>query len=331
VVHRALSRRSFAKSATALAMMAGPVRWAAAQEQPFPSRPIRVVFPYSAGGGPDSTLRLIAGKVEQQSGATILIENKPGAGGTIGSAYVKESPPDGYTLVQGSHSTHATNLWLYKNLRYHPLKDFEPVTLLFQSRTFLLVPSSLGVNSVKELHEYAKKKKGGITFASPGVGSGGHLGGAMLGQAFGVKAVHVPYRGSAPTRTDLLAGRVDYLFNSVHPFIGDLQAGTVKALAIAHGERFPGLPNVPTMAEEGYPDIEIQNWFGLFAPAGVPTDVLDKLNGMFSKAANDPKLKETAAKLGFIINTMSRDGFRDFVEGQVERLGKVVREHDIQI
>jgi tripartite-type tricarboxylate transporter receptor subunit TctC len=153
----------------------------------------------------------------------------------------------------------------------------------------------------------------------------------MLGQAFGVSATHVPYRGSAPTRTDLLAGRVDLLFNSVQPFIGDLEAGTIKALAIAYGERFAGLPDVPTMAEAGFPGIEIQNWFGVFAPAGVPIAVLDKLNAIFSKAANDPELKDAVARQGFLINTMSRDGFRDFVKGEVERLGRIVRDHDIQI
>jgi tripartite-type tricarboxylate transporter receptor subunit TctC len=330
MAYRTLSRRSFGKSVAALALTTGFGRRTEAQE-PFPSRPIRVVFPYSAGGGPDSSLRLVANKVEQQTGATILIENKPGAGGTIGTTYVKQARPDGYTLMQGSHSTHATNPWLYKNLGYDPVKDFEPVTLLFVSRTFLLVPASIGVNSVKELLEYAKKKPGGINYASPGVGSGGHLGGAMLGRAFGVNATHVPYRGSAPARTDVLAGRVDLLLNSIQPFIGDLQVGTVKALAIADTERFSGLPDVPTMAEVGYPGIEIQNWFGLFAPAGVPEPVLDKLNRMFSQGANDPELKESAAREGFLVSTMSRDGFGEFLKGQLDRLGKIVREHNIQI
>jgi tripartite-type tricarboxylate transporter receptor subunit TctC len=330
MVRRTLTRRSFAKSTAALALSAGPIGWAGAQEQSFPSRPIHVVFPYSAGGGPDTTLRLISDKVEKQSGITIVIENKPGAGGTIGSTHVKMAKPDGYTLVQGSHSTHATNPSIYKNIKYDPLKDFEPITLLFVSRTFLLVPASLGVNSVKELREYAKKK-GNLTYASPGVGSGGHLGGAMLGQALNVSAAHVPYKGSAPTRTDLLAGRVDLLFNSVQPFMGDIEAGTVKALAVAHDERFPGLPKVPTMAEEGYPDILIQNWFGLFAPAGVPVAALDKLNAMFAKGANDPELKSTVAKQGFLINTMSRTDFRKFVEAQIERLGKIVRDNNIRI
>lgn len=325
-----VSRRGFAGGAAALVLAAGAGRRAGAQE-PFPSRPIRVVFPYAAGGGPDSSLRLVANKVEQQTGATVLIENKPGAGGTIGTTYVKQARPDGYTLMQGSHSTHATNPWLYKNIGYDPLADFEPVTLLFASRTFLLVPASLGVNSVKDLYDYAKRKQGGVTYASPGVGSGGHLGGAMLGRAFGVTATHIPYRGSAGTRTDLLTGRVDFLFNSIQPFIGDLQMGTVKALALAHNERFPGLPEIPTMAEEGYPGIEIQNWFGLFAPAGVPAPVLDKLNAMFSAAANDPELKDGAAREGFLVTTMSRQGFGDFLKGQLDRLGKIVRDHNIQI
>jgi tripartite-type tricarboxylate transporter receptor subunit TctC len=331
MARQVFSRRGFIENATAFALTAGAIRASAAQGQSFPSRPIRVVFPFTAGGGPDTILRLIANKVEQKTGATVIIENKPGGGGSIGTTYVRQASADGYTLMQGSHSTHATNPSLYKNIGYDPQKDFEPITLLFVSRTFLLVPSSLGVNSVKELREYAKQKQGGITYASPGIGSGGHLGGAMLGQAFGLTATHVPYRGSAPTRTDLLAGRVDLLFNSFQPFIGDLEAGTVKALAIAHRERFPGLPNVPTMAEEGYPGIEIHNWFGLFAPARVPLAMLDKLNDMFAQAANDPELTAAAVKQGFLTNTMSRDGFRSFVKDQIEYLGKIVRDLNIQI
>ena len=303
----------------------------AAQPVAYPAHPIRIVFPYTAGGGPESTLRLIAKQVEYDSGATVLIENRPGAGGTVGAASVKQSPSDGYTLLQGDHATHGANVALFKSLPYDPIADFQPITLLFVSRTFLIVPSSLKVNSVKELYEFAKSKPGGLTYASPGVGSGGHIGGAMLAKAFGTPMTHIPYRGSSPTRADVLAGRVDFVFNSLQPFLGDVEAGTVKALAVASHDRAPNAPTIPSMNEVGYPSVVLQNWFGLFAPSGTASAIVDKLNAMFSKAANAPVVVDVAAKQGFIIRSTSRAEFASFVKEQIEVMGRIVRETNMQL
>jgi tripartite-type tricarboxylate transporter receptor subunit TctC len=328
-------RRTFSLRLTAaVAAMTGAFgHWSplGAQPREYPSHPIRIVFPYAPGGGPESTLRLIAKKVEEETGATILIENRPGAGGTVGAAFVKQSPPDGYTLLQGDHATHGANVALFKNLPYDPIADFQPVTLLFFSRTFLIVPSSVNVNSVKELHELAKTKPGGLSYASPGVGSGGHIGGAMLSKAFGTPMIHVPYRGSSPTRTDVLAGRVDFVFNSLQPFIGDVEAGTVKVLAVASQQRAANAPSVPTLDELGFPGVNLQNWFGLFAPVGTDTAIVDRLNSIFSKAASSSTLIDFAAKQGFFIRSMSRVEFASFVKEQIELLGRVVRETKMQI
>lgn len=324
-----INRRTFSLGLGAAALGAHMPE-AFAQAASFPDRPVRVVFPYGAGGGPDTTLRLVSSRAEKILGGTIVVENRPGAGGTIGTGYVKLAAPDGYTLMQGSHSTHSTNPFLYKNLSYDPVADFEPITLLTVSRTFLIVPASLGVSSVKELLAYAKKK-GGLTYASPGIGSGGHIGGAMLGKAFGVPATHVPYKGSGATRADVIAGRVDLIFNSVLPYMGEVETGAVKVLALAHDERFPGLPDVPTMAELGYPDIEIHNWFGLFAPAKTPGPILDKLNSSFTSAANMPEVKEIAYKQGFLVQTTSREEFSKFLKDQIVRMGKVVKEVGISL
>jgi tripartite-type tricarboxylate transporter receptor subunit TctC len=327
-------RRTFVMGLTSTAVAAGAFNHPSlleAQPISFPAHPIRVVFPYTPGGGPEFTLRLIAKRAEDESGATILIENRPGAGGTVGAASVKQSPPDGYTLLQGDHATHGANVALFKSLPYDPIADFLPVTLLFISRTFLIVPSSLNVNSVKELYELAKTKPGGLTYASPGVGSGGHIGGAMLAKAFGTPMIHVPYRGSAPTRTDVLAGRVDLVFNSLQPFLGDVEAGTVKALAVASHERAPNAPTTPTMNEVGYPSVNLQNWFGLFAPSGTDSLIVDKLNTMFSKAANSQSVVDVAAKQGFFIRTLSRGDFSSFVKEQIEIMGRIVRETDMQL
>ncbi len=325
-----MSRRAFATGAAAASAFAH-ASMLRAQTAPFPSRPIRIVFPFGAGGGPDTMLRLIARKVEEQSGASIVIENRPGAGGTVALGQFKQIPADGYTLVQGTHTTHATNPALLKNPGYDPVADFDPITLLFVARTFIFVPTSLGVSTLAELHKLAKTKPSGLSYASPGIGSGAHLGGAQLAKAFGVPMTHVPYRGSAAPRVDLIAGRVDFMFNSVQPFLGDLQAGTLKAIALASRQRFSVLPDVPTVAEAGYPPIEMENWFGLFAPAGTPAPILDKLRALFVAGASAPDVRDAAIKQGFLINTNSRAEFASFVKQQIEVIGKIVREANISL
>ena len=330
------SRRAFGIGAISTAALLGSGYGSSSvlrAQQPltYPVRPVRIVVPYAAGGAPESMLRLIAKRVEDETGAVLLIENRPGAGGTIGAASVKQSPPDGYTLLQGDFATHGTNVSLFKNLPYDAIADFEPVTQLYATRSFLLVPTSLKVSTVKELYELAKTKPGGLTYASPGVGSGGHIGGAMLAKAFGTPMTHIPYRGTAPARTDVLAGRVDFIFLSLQLFLGDIDAGTVKALAAASEQRSPTQPSVPTMAEEGYPDVILQNWFGLFAPSGTDMAILDKLNAMFSKAGHDPTLVNAAANSGFSIRPTSRAEFSSFVKQQIEAMGRVVRENNMQI
>ena len=323
-----LSRRTFAIGAGVLA--SATLGHAFAQTDSFPSRPIRVIFPYGAGGGPDTTLRMVAMAAEKALGSPVVVENRPGAGGTIGTAQIKQAPADGYTLLQGSHSTHASSAQLFKNLTYDPIADFEPVTLLTVSRTFLIVPASLGVNSIKELQELGKKR-GSLTYASPGVGSGGHIGGILLGKSLGIPTTHVPYKSSGETRADLITGRVDFIFNSVHPFTSEIERGTVKALGLAYSQRFPGLPNVPTMAEEGHPTVEVHNWFGIFAPAKTPVPILDKLNGIFTAAANQPHVKNSVSKQGFLIQTTSRNEFRDFVKEQIALMNRIIKEANISL
>jgi tripartite-type tricarboxylate transporter receptor subunit TctC len=324
-----LSRRAFTMGTGALAASTA-LQDAFAQPEPFPSRPIRIIFPYGAGGGPDITLRMVAMAAEKALGSPVVVENRPGAGGTIGSAQIKQAPADGYTLLQGSHSTHASSTQLYKNLPYDPIADFEPVTLLTVARTFLIVPSSLGVNSIKALHELGRKR-GGLSYASPGVGSGGHIGGILFGKSLGIPVTHVPYKSSGETRADLITGRVDFIFNSIHPFTSDIENGTVKVLGLAYSERFSGLPSVPTMAEEGHPTVEVHTWFGIFAPAKTPVPVLDKLNSVFVAAANQSHVKDSVAKQGFLIQTTSRNEFAVFVGEQFALMSRIIREADISL
>ncbi len=292
-----------------------------AQAPDYPSAPIRLIWPGGGGGGPYAILRMIAQKVEE-GGVNIVIEDRPGA--VVGSVAVKQAAPDGYTILLGRNSTHAANVTLVKDLPYDPVTDFEPITLLFVLHQALLVPTSLGVTSVKELRELARKKPGGLSYASPGLGSAAQLMAATLAKAFGAPMTHVPYRSSVAARPDLLTGRVDLMFNTEALFQGDIEKGTIRSLAVASRNRLSTAPNLPTLAEEGYPNIEIESWSGLFAPARTSPDRLDILNSLFSKAAQS--ITESAAKQGFVIRTTTRAEFAELVKSDIARLGAIIRE-----
>jgi tripartite-type tricarboxylate transporter receptor subunit TctC len=295
--------------------------------QTFPSRPIRVIWPGAPGGGPYATLRLIALKAEEK-GATILIEGRVGANGVVAAAAVKNADPDGYTIVLGHNATHAANVTLIKHLPYDPVTDFEPITLLFELHQVLLVPSSLGVKSVQELRDLARSKPGGLSYASTGVGAAAHMMGAMLAKAFGTTMTHVPYANSSAAHPDLLKGRVDLMFNTLPLFEGEIERGTIRALAVASRGRLSHAPDLPTLAESGYPDIEIESWFGLFAPARTDPARLETLNALFRPAAES--IAERVAKQGFIIRTSTRVELADLVKREIARLGAMIREIGIQ-
>jgi tripartite-type tricarboxylate transporter receptor subunit TctC len=303
------------------AMVCGPV---AAQN--FPSRPIKVVLPYGAGGGVDAILRIIVQRVGEVSGNQTVVENRTGAGGTVGSMSVKQSPPDGYTLLTGDHATLAANVTLMKDLPYDPMKDFQPLTMLYTSQTTLLVSPALPVKSAKELVELARTRPGGLSYASQGVGSGGHLVGSMFAKAAGVPMTHIPYRSGADARSDLLTGRVDFLFNNYAAFRGDVEAGTIKALAIADDVRLPIAPTVPTMAEAGFPTVELKTWFGLVGPAGIPPDVVQKLHRMFASVVDSPDTKEKLAQQGFNAHSSTPDEFAAQIKRDIAKFAILVRE-----
>ena len=212
--------------------------------QTYPSRPIRLIWPGATGGGPYTIVRLIAQKVEEK-GATVVVEGRVGANGVVAAAAVKNASPDGYTILLGHNATHAANVTLIKDLPYNPVTDFEPITLLFVLHQALIVPSSLGVKTVQELRELARSKPGGLSYASSGIGAAAHLMAEMLAKAFGTKMTHVPYANSSAARPDLLTGRVDLMFNTLPLFQGDIEAGTMKALAIASPVRLKHAPDLP--------------------------------------------------------------------------------------
>jgi tripartite-type tricarboxylate transporter receptor subunit TctC len=297
-----------------------------ARADDFPSRPITVVVPFAPGGSSDIVMRLIAQKASESIRQPIVIENRPGAAGNVAALAIKNAPPDGYLLMMGHTGTHAINPSLYRDLKFDPIKDFQPITALIAFNNILVVPQASPARSVNELVALARSRPDGLSYGSQGIGTGGHLLGEMLARQSGAKFVHVPYRGVAPAVTDTVAGRMDLLFSSYISAAGHIESGRLRMLAIAGSERHPRIPQVPTMAEAGYPDVQMQQWFGLFAPAGTPAPVVGKLNAEFVKALHNDEVRNTLVQqLATIIGGTPED-FAALVARDIVRLGKVVKD-----
>ena len=309
---------------TALLAMSGIAGHEAVAEL-LSSRPITIIIPFTPGASADTLQRIVARKVTENTGQTLVVESRPGGGGAIGAAAVKQAPPDGHTLFQANSGSHAANAALYSTLPYDPIKDFRPITLMWRFPQLLAVPLDSPARSVAELVALAKAKPAGLSFASQGSGSGGHLLGEMLKVKTGTNMVHVPYRGAGPGALDLAAGRVDFFFvsySSVRPF---LQAGKVRAIAVTSPERLPALPDAPTMREAGFAGIELDAWFGLVAPAATPDAVIDKLNAAFVQAVRDPDVLQQMSEQGAAAVTNTPTEFVAFIAAETERLGKIVK------
>jgi tripartite-type tricarboxylate transporter receptor subunit TctC len=309
---------------TALLAMSGIAGHEAAAEL-LSARPITIIIPFTPGASADTLQRIVARKVTENTGQTLVVESRPGGGGAIGAAAVKQAPPDGHTLFQANSGSHAANAALYSTLPYDPIKDFRPITLMWRFPQLLAVPLDSPARSVAELVALAKAKPSGLSFASQGSGSGGHLLGEMLKVRTGANMVHVPYRGAGPGALDLAAGRVDFFFvsySSVRPF---LQAGKVRAIAVTSPERLPALPDAPTMREAGFAGIELDAWFGLVAPAATPDAVIDKLNAAFVQAVRDPDVLQQMSEQGAAAVTNTPTEFSAFIAAETERLGKIVK------
>jgi tripartite-type tricarboxylate transporter receptor subunit TctC len=291
----------------------------------YPSRPITIVVPFPPGGSSDIVMRLVSHKVSESTGQTIIIENRPGAAGNVAAMAIKNAPPDGYLLMMGHTGTHAINATLYTDLKFDPVKDFQPITALISFNNILVVPAASPAKSVADLVALAKARPEGLSYGSQGIGTGGHLLGVLLAKHAGVKLVHVPYRGIAPAVTDTVAGRMDMLFASYVSVRPHIEGGRLRMLAIASTERHPNIPDVPTMAEAGYPDVQMQQWFGLFAPAGTPEPIVKKLNTEFVKALQSDDVKnQMQAQVVFVIPGTPRD-LGNIVKRDIVRLGEVVR------
>ena len=275
----ALTRLSRQAAGTMLALAAGTAGLGIgpACAQDYPSRPIRIVVPFSAGGAVDGPTRMIAQELSKRLGQQVIVENKPGAGATIGSESVAKSPPDGYTLLLASQ-TNAISASLYSKLAFKPIDDFAPISLLGREPGVLVVHPSLPVRTVQELIAYAKERPGKLDYASSGNGSGQHLFAAMFASMAGIKINHVPYRGSGQATTDLIGGQVLVSIPGLAGMLGHIKAGRLRALAVTGVHRSPQLPEVPTLAESGLKGYSAYVWMGLLAPKGTPAPIIDKLH-----------------------------------------------------
>ena len=315
----------FALAFLLLAAVTHPV-----QAQDLPNKPIHVVIAFPAGGPTDFVGRLVAEKVKDILGRTIIIENKAGANGALGADYVAKSEPDGTTLFLTTLGAVGVTPHMRSDVPYDSIKDFAPVTNVVLNTTLIVVRAESPLKTMKDLVAAAKAKPGEMTFASTGVGSPPHLTLELLQGVAGVKFVHVPYRGAAPALTDLLGGQVQVFAADAPVLTSNIKGGKIRALGAASSQRNPMLSDVPTLAEQGYPNIVVDNWYGLLAPAKTPPAIIAKINDAFVKAINDPVVKKRLIDSGAIPVADTPAEFGKFFKMEYDRWGKVVRASGIK-
>jgi tripartite-type tricarboxylate transporter receptor subunit TctC len=308
-----------------LSIAAGLFMIGAAGAQTYPDRPVRLIVPYPPGGITDTFARTIAQRVSTQWGQQMFVENKAGASGNIGLAAAAKAPADGYTIVFGNTSTHAINVSLFKDLPFDPIKDFEPVTMVARVSNVLLVKPDFPAKSLKELIALAKSKPGELTFASNSTGSSNHLAGELLKTMAGIDMLHVPYKSTTGAIVDLFGGRVSLMFADLTTSMPYLRDGRVRALAVTSSKRVSQLPDVPTMTESGLDGFVVTPWWGIFAPAGTPKAIITRLNHEISTALHSKEVSEYFAAQATDVVGDSPEEFRQFVGGEAERWGKVVK------
>ena len=304
---------------------------ALAAAQTYPTKPIRLVVPFPPGGATDILARDVAQKLTEAWGQSVIVDNRPGAGGNIGSELVAKSSPDGYTLEMGTVGTHAINASLYAKMPYDHVRDFTPVILVAGVPNVLVVNPALPANSVAELIAYAKANPGKLNFASSGNGTSIHLSGELFKVMAGVQITHIPYKGSAPALQDLLGGQVQMMFDNLPPSLPQIKAGKLRALGVTTLTRAPALPDVPTLSESGLPGFEASSWFGILAPAGTPAPIVAKLNAEIAKWLATPEAKEKLAKQGANAAGGTPDDFAKHIAAETAKWAKVVKDSGAKI
>ena len=318
----------FARIAAALALAALPL---SALAQAWPSKPIKYVVPFAAGGSTDIMGRVIAEKLSVALGQPVVVENRPGAGGGLGAAEVAKAAPDGYTIMGGTISTHAINASLYKDLPYDPVKDFVAITLIARVPNMLVVNNDVKAKDVAELIKLMKANPGKWTFASAGNGTSQHLSGELFKGMAGVDMQHIPYKGSPPALTDVMGGSVTMTFDNITTAWPLAKGGKLRALAVTTTKRSPVAPEVPTLAESGLPGYEVGSWQGVFAPAGLPPDIVKRLNTEVVKIINMPDVQKKMIELGAEPVGNSSEEFGAFVKSEVAKWGDVVKKSGAKV
>jgi len=320
--------KTISTAATALAACLAFSAAAPAAAQDFPSKPIQFIVPYAPGGPLDSMARLLAEKVQTDLGS-VIVENKPGAGGNIGAGIAAKAKPDGYTLVMGAVATNAINPWLYDNLPFDPVKSFEPVTLVASVPNVLILNKEFASNnkiaSVQDLIAYAKKNPESLNFGSGGNGSAGHLAGELLNVRAGIKTVHVPYAGAAPAKLALLGGQINFMFDNLASAASLITENKVQALAVTTADRSSVFPDLPTMQQAGVADFDLGTWFGVLTTGGTPKPIVDKLNASYVKALQDPDVRKRLLTMGSDSKPTTPEEFAALVKKDLEKYKEIVK------
>ncbi len=303
----------------------------AARADEYPSRPIHLIVPYAAGGSADSTARVIASRVGKNIGQSIVVENRGGGGAIIGAEFVNKSDPDGYTLLLGQPGPISINPAVYKNLPYDPVKDFVPVSLTTTYPYVMVVNPSLGVKTLQEFVALAKSKPGGLNYGTTGVGSSNHLVTELFASRAGIKMTHIPYRGTALAVTDLLAGQVQMVFSDPISALQYVKSGALIALAVTSKDRSAVAPEVPTIAESGYPGFDAIAWHGILAPANTPPAIVARLNAEIVKALNEPDTKTLLETQAIQVVATSPEAFASFIKHDISIWKDVAEQAKIEV
>lgn len=302
-----------------------------AAAQTFPSKPVKLIVPFPPGGGTDILARPIAQKLSEKWGQPVIIENRSGAGGNIGTKAAAEAPPDGYTLIMGVLGTHSVNQSLYANAGFDSTKDFAAITMVANTPNILVVHPSVAAKSVQELIEYARANPNKLNYATPGNGTPSHLATAIFEDMAGVKMTHVPYKGSGPAMTDMLGGQTQVWIANAPVVLPHIQAGKLRALATTSATRPEKLQNIPTLNESGLKDYEADTWYGIFAPAKTPKPILDKLNADIVSVLKSKEITEKFAAEGAVVVANSSEEFTKKVKDDVAKWKKVVEDLNLKI
>jgi tripartite-type tricarboxylate transporter receptor subunit TctC len=299
--------------------------------QTYPTRPVTIIVPTTAGGGTDIISRLIGEQLSKQLGQPFVVENRPGAGLVVGTVAAAKAAPDGYTLLAGLNGSMAVNPSLFSKLAYDPVRDFTPVAMLADYPFLVVVNNDLPAKSIKELIELAKSKPGQINYASAGNGTGQHLSTELFKMMTGTNLTHVAYRGAQPAYLDVISGRVPVFFDNMSGAMSLVKGGKVRALAITSGQRSALMPEVPTVAESGVPGFEYHTWFGLWAPKGTPKPIVERLHAEVRKALDDPKVRERVAATAGVPSKMPLADIEPFLKAELTKWAEVVRRAGIKV